>query len=145
MTERKKPTDKNRKGPQAATAVKKKAMLAALRKNLGNISQSAKAAGIDRATHHRWVKADSRYAAQVDEVTEYSFDFVESKIMKAIQDGNVTMTIFFAKTRMKERGYVERQEISVDSKPAFVVKENKEAVSRVLDVIHKHNESKRTG
>ena len=142
---RKAPRKKGAVPQQAATAVKKKAMLDALKKNLGNISQAAKAVGIERSTHHRWLKADTKYAAAAEEVTEFSFDFVESKIMKAIQDGNITMTIFYAKTKMKSRGYVERQEISIDDKPAFIVKENQAAVKKVMDVIHRHNDKKRTG
>lgn len=133
------------KKEQKRTTLKKAAMLDAMRKNLGNVTQSLKTAAVARTAYYKWLKEDEKFAADIEQVTDYTFDFVESKIMKAIQDGNITMTIFFAKTRMKSRGYVERQEISVDNKPAFIVRENKEAVNRVLDVIHKHNEGKRTG
>ena len=44
------------------------------------------------------------------EAREDTLDFVESKLMKAIDDGNVTAMIFFLKTRGKSRGYSERSE-----------------------------------
>jgi hypothetical protein len=43
-------------------------------------------------------------------------DDVESIIYKKIfTDHDTATTIFFAKTKMKERGYVERQEIDLDA------------------------------
>lgn len=37
-------------------------------------------------------------------------DLAEGEIVKKIQAGETTMIIFYAKTQMKDRGYVERQE-----------------------------------
>ena len=39
-------------------------------------------------------------------------DFVESKLMKLVEQGDTAATIFSAKTLLKKRGYVERQEIT---------------------------------
>lgn len=39
-------------------------------------------------------------------------DFAESQIFKKMEAGDTTMLIFYAKTQMKDRGYVERQEVS---------------------------------
>jgi hypothetical protein len=46
---------------------------------------------------------------------ETAIDHVESKLMGAIDDGNVTAIIFFLKTRGKSRGYTERSEHDLTS------------------------------
>ncbi len=95
---------------------KKKAMLEALEKSLGVITQACKVVGIDRKTHYNWTKADPDYAAAVDDIQEVAVDFAESHLHKLIKDGNPAATIFFLKTKGKGRGYVERQEIAVAEK-----------------------------
>ena len=50
-------------------------------------------------------------AAQA-EASETTIDFVESQLLKNINEGDTTSIIFFLKTKAKHRGYVERQEIS---------------------------------
>ena len=56
------------------------------------------------------------------EARENTLDFVESKLMKAIDDGNLTAIIFFLKTRGKSRGYSERSEFgrASDGEPVQV-------------------------
>ncbi len=40
-----------------------------------------------------------------------ALDFMESRLLKAIDKGNVTAIIFYLKTKGKDRGYIEPQEI----------------------------------
>lgn len=94
----------------------KKALVEALEKSLGVVSTACKAAGISRDTHYRWLKEDPDYKAQVEELSEVAVDFAESHLHKLIRDGNPAATIFFLKTKGKNRGYVERQEIAVAEK-----------------------------
>lgn len=94
----------------------KKALVEALEKSLGVVSTACKAAGISRDTHYRWLKEDPEYKAQVEELSEVAIDFAESHLHKLIKDGNPAATIFFLKTKGKNRGYVERQEIAVAEK-----------------------------
>ncbi len=112
-------------------------MLAAMKKTLGNVSQSCKLVNIQRSTYYRWMKDDKKWGAKVVDVEEYTFDFVESQLMKQIQDGNTAMIIFFAKTKMKNRGYIERKELSVSEQPAFIVDEKQDSLKKHLDIIHK--------
>jgi len=107
---------------------KKKDMLAALEKNLGVVTVSCKSAGINRATHYRWMESDPEYKEAVEAIPDVVLDFAESKLFKAIQDGNITATIFFLKTRGKDRGYIERiQQEDVGTKPKQLVIVTKEA------------------
>jgi len=95
---------------------KKKAMLEALEKSLGVITQACKMVGVHRSTHYEWMKTDEEYKAAVEELSEVAIDFAESHLHKLIKDGNPAATIFFLKTKGKGRGYVERQEIAVAEK-----------------------------
>lgn len=55
-------------------------------------------------------KSDEVRAAR-DNGLEACKDLAESRLFEAIEAGNMTAIIFFLKTRGKERGYTERQEI----------------------------------
>ena len=96
--------------------VQKKAMVQALEKALGIVTQACKVVGISRQTHYNWMEADAEYKAAVAELSDVALDFAESKLHKLIDQGNPAATIFFLKTKGKERGYVERQEIAVAEK-----------------------------
>lgn len=89
----------------------KKLMVVALEKSLGIVTTACKATGLSRDSHYDWYNSDPKYKAAVDEVANITKDFVESKMMASIQSGSDTMMIFFAKTKMKDRGYSERIEI----------------------------------
>ena len=67
---------------------------------------------MDRGTFYRYVNEDEDFAKAVKDVENITFDFVESQLHKQIKDNNTASTIFYAKTKMKNRGYVERQEIT---------------------------------
>lgn len=73
----------------------------------GNITVVCQRMGCHRDT---FIKAmdehpELRHALTVAE--EEFGDLVESKIAKHIKEDNITMTIFYAKTKLKKRGYVE--------------------------------------
>jgi len=97
---------------QKSTALKKKAMLAALVKALGNISVACKETGVCRQSHYDWMKLDPEYAKGVGAIDEASIDFAELALMRQIKNDNTTATIFYLKTKGKGRGYIERQELT---------------------------------
>jgi len=100
---------------QNATHIKKKAMLEALEKTLGIVTTAAKMVGIDRVTHYRWLADDKEYKAQVDDLQNVVLDFAESALHKMVEKHNPAATLFLLKTKGKQRGYVERQEIQHSS------------------------------
>ena len=89
----------------------KKALLEALEKSLGVVTTACKQVGIDRTTFYRYYKEDKEFKKKVDDLSNVAKDFVESQLFKQIQDGNPTSTIFYLKTKAKDRGFVERQQI----------------------------------
>ena len=87
-------------------------MIAAIEEAKGFVS---KACDILHCSRQHWYKKLKEYPtvqAKVDEIREKRTDYVESKMMKLIDDLNPTMIIFYLKTQAKDRGYVERQEVA---------------------------------
>ena len=93
-------------------AKQKAEVLVALEKSAGIVATACKAVNISRFTFYDWMKKDAEFAEKVEDIMEAQKDFVEAQILKKIKEGDSTMTIFYAKTKMKDRGYVERQEIT---------------------------------
>jgi hypothetical protein len=100
----------------------KKQMLNALERSLGIVTSACKAVGISRQTHYNWMKDDGEYKSSVESIEDMAIDFAESQLHQQIQNGEVSSTIFFLKTKGKKRGYVERQEVTgADGNPFQIV------------------------
>ena len=63
-------------------------------------------------TFYNYYNEDKEFKALVDDISNMSLDFAESKLLEQIKDGSTAATIFYLKTKGKKRGYVERQEIT---------------------------------
>jgi len=85
----------------------KKALIEALEKSLGVVTTACKAVGLDRSTFYKYYNEDAEFKAQVDDLKDVALDFVESQLFTQINGGSTAATIFFLKTRGKERGYIE--------------------------------------
>ena len=76
-----------------------------------NISATCKAMNIDRTTFYEWCGRIPDFQKAVEQAREGFKDWVESQIVQCMNEKDKTMLIFYAKTQMKDRGYIERQEI----------------------------------
>lgn len=94
----------------------KKAMLEALESSLGIVTTACKTVGIGRTTHYMWLLEDSDYREAVRDIGEMTIDFAESQLYQQIKNSNTTATIFFLKTKGRDRGYVESQEITINER-----------------------------
>lgn len=94
------------------TAHNKKALLEALEQSLGVVTSACKKVGIGRTTYYDYYRNDPEFRAAVDELSNVALDFAESQLHRQIKDGNTAATIFYLKTKGKQRGYIERQEIT---------------------------------
>jgi len=121
------------------TEQNKKAVLVALEKTLGVVTQACKMVGVGRTNFYNWYEQDKEFAKQVDEMQEVALDFAESKLHSRIKDGSDTAIIFFLKTKGKKRGYVERTEFANVDAPAFVVKPEQKGVMKVLKTVDERN------
>jgi hypothetical protein len=93
----------------------KERALAALEQSLGVVSQACKTAEISRGIFYKYYNEDPDFKKAVDEVQNITLDFAESSLLKQIKDGNTAATIFYLKTRGKERGYIESPLIGIDT------------------------------
>lgn len=89
----------------------KKALIEAMHKSLGVVSDACKTVGVDRGTFYNYINNDPEFAAAVAQSEETALDMVESKAYEQIKQGNTAMIIFYLKTKGKRRGFVERQEV----------------------------------
>lgn len=96
----------------ANTKQRKQRMLECLEKHLGIVTTAAKDAGIDRATHYRWMESDSEYKNAVDALEDVALDFAEQCLFDQMRDGTPASTIFYLKYRARKRGYVDRKELT---------------------------------
>lgn len=95
--------------------IQKKAMIEALEKSLGIVTSACKSVGISRNTHYTWLKQDEEYKEAVEDIENIALDFAESQLHKQIKEGNTAGTIFYLKTKGKNRGYVERTEVQQET------------------------------
>lgn len=101
----------------AATARRKERTLAALRKCMGLVATACRRVGIDRSTFYDWCKKDEGFKQASMDITEEVYDKVEGKLLKKVAEGDTAAIIFYCKTKMKKRGYVERMDITSGNEP----------------------------
>jgi hypothetical protein len=90
----------------------KERLLQALEQSLGIVTTACKSVMIHRSTYYEYYKNDLDFKKKVDDIQNVALDFAESQLHKQIQSGNTSATIFYLKTKGKNRGYIERQEIT---------------------------------
>lgn len=77
----------------------------------GIIYLACEKSGITRSTYYRWYNSDESFQRAVGDVMEAQIDFVESKLINLINAGETTATIFYLKTKGKNRGWTEKSPI----------------------------------
>lgn len=106
-----------------------KKILGAVKESDGLIINIASKAKLDRSTVHGYINDFPEVKEAIEEAKEKLFDTVESKLFEKIKAGDMTAIIFFAKTRMKHRGYIEKQEIE-HTGPLHVIVEYEEGTKQ---------------
>lgn len=87
-----------------------------LKQCYGNITLACAKMGISRKTYYNWWHNDEAFKEECLEADIYAGDFVESKLLKAIGEDNITAIIFYCKTKLRKRGYIEMKEIEQSEK-----------------------------
>ncbi len=119
---------------------KKRALILALRKNLGNVSAALRALEAQvgdeaphRSTHKWWMETDPLYRSAVQDIEELDLDFAESMlrqrmrgvtVQKETKNGpavfelppDVTAIMFYLNNRGAKRGYGNRVEVKHSGK-----------------------------
>lgn len=113
------------------TQKQKNKFLSAYEKSLGNITIACKAAGFVRSTFYLYKEKDKDFGKRVRELNESVGDFVESKLLKRINNNDITGIIFYCKTRLKSRGYIEKSEVEYSGD-----KNNPIQLKTVIEIAH---------
>ncbi len=72
----------------------------------------AKNLGCNRTYVYHLMKKYATFAQAVEEEREALKDVVEIKLIEEIEAGNMTGIIFYLKTQGRDRGYIERHEVT---------------------------------
>jgi hypothetical protein len=96
-------------------------LVEAMHKSLGIVTQACAAVGVHRDTYYEYYKKDAEFKRQIDDIQNVALDFVEGQLFKQINKGEVSSTIFYLKTKGKNRGFVERSEVEVAEVKSFKV------------------------
>ena len=100
----------------------KKELIDAMEQSLGVVTAACKMVGISRVTYYDYYNNDPEFKKAIDELQNVALDFAESQLHKQIREGSTSATIFYLKTKGKNRGYIERQEIQHDTDTGFNIK-----------------------
>lgn len=109
--------------PALKTQHNKKRLIEAMHKSLGVVTQACKVAELNRSTFYDYYDNDPDFKKACDDIQDVALDYVESKLFKQIENGDTTASIFYLKTKGKNRGYIERKEnYNVDVTPEDLIK-----------------------
>lgn len=96
-------------------AEKKKQLVAEIIRSKGFKTMACSAVGLNPRTFRQWMAEDAEFRAAIDDAVtfsrEYRDDVAEQKLFSLVESGDTTATIFYAKTRLKDRGYSERYQL----------------------------------
>jgi transposase-like protein len=112
---------KSKKQKEGGLTGNQKRMLVALEQTLGIITPALKIAGLSYNAHYQWLKKSGLYKKEFDKIKEIQLDFVESKLLKNIKEGDTTAMIFYLKTKGKDRGYSEKIDLNITEKKEDVI------------------------
>ena len=93
---------------------KKKIFIKSYLEHLGSITGAANASKISRNTYYRWLEEDSEFKEHIENIDVDDFLLGEAKkaLLKNIQKGDVASVIFTLKSKGKNEGFTEKQEVS---------------------------------
>jgi hypothetical protein len=105
--------------------LKKQIAVDAYIRSFGIVTKAAKVAEISRVTFYDWLNTDKEFKHAIDNAQheEYQLDFAENALMEMIKAKNVAATIFFLKTKGRNRGYIERLDVnnSFEAMPEVII------------------------
>ena len=87
-------------------------VIAALRQSMGVVSYAATALGVSRQALHKRISNTPKLAQALHDIRQETIDECENTLFQAAKEGNLTAAIFLIKCLGKDRGYVERTEMT---------------------------------
>jgi len=94
-----------------------KKLVESFKKNNAVVSATCESLRISRNTFYLHLKANQAFRDAIDEIKYRIDDMLEqTAVAKALVDKDTAMLIFMLKTRLKNRGYIERIQTEVESR-----------------------------
>lgn len=112
---------------------KKKAFIDLLEEEHGGLYAAASKLAIPMSKIRKWRNEDAEFDAAVNEVTDTEVRWVEYKLHDLIEQGNVTATTFFLRTKGKSYGYQESQKVEAEVKGQVDVEKILEDMAMQVD------------
>lgn len=84
----------------------------AVKKTKGLLTVAARRLGVTRKTLHNRMTSSEAVREAVVEARDHTTDIAESELFKAVKKGEAWAVCFYLKCQAKERGYVERKEVT---------------------------------
>lgn len=84
------------------------ALLRALRDNLGIVSDACSELKISVKVYHQYMIDSEEFREATHLLNDYVLDFGEKQLFDLMKNGNAPATMFFLKTKAKDRGYGEK-------------------------------------
>lgn len=119
-TATKAPESKPESALQNLTNINQKKFISAYLSFSSNISKACKEVGISRRAYYDWME-DPKFAEAFKEAEEEFLDSLENVFLSKVQQGDTACVIFAMKTKLKKRGYTEKDESDKDEAPKFTV------------------------
>jgi transposase-like protein len=88
----------------------------------GMISKAARSLGVSRSLIYWYMDQHPEIREAVDEAKQMMLDEAESQLHKAVKKGTPWAVQYYLKTQGKQRGYVDRQEITGADGEAIQIK-----------------------
>ena len=92
----------------AKTNKDKDRLLRCLKDSMGIITTACEAAKCSRYYYYKLIEEDPEFKKEVEQIAESAIDMAELSLLKQIKSGNTTATLFYLKTKGRERGYIEK-------------------------------------
>ena len=90
---------------------KQKQFLVIYDSNLGAITAACRGMKMARKTYYNWMEKSPAFRAAIADSDQEVKDFGENCLKKLMRADNPAAIIFFNKTKNRDRGYAEKQEI----------------------------------
>jgi len=111
----------------------------ALLESFGIIGEACRRVDINYETYYDWCRKDPEFKAACEKAREdgsyAGADFVEKSLYKKILEGDTPCTIFYAKTKLRHRGYKETTttNLTLDFNKINLASLNDEQLTRLIE------------
>ena len=112
--------------PKGWMKFNKTRVLQAIKGSGGNRLLICRRLGCSRDTIYHYIDRYPDIAKAVDDEIESLGDLCEAQLMNKIRDGNLVAILFYAKTKLKNRGYVERSEVDTSQQIVLNIEKDDE-------------------